>query len=107
MKTTQMFVLALFIVAGNFGTADAGLAYVWQINTAITEDFSLFILPDESGQPFTQAMVFDGQIVDANISLVVTAFNGSPVSYFPYQDIWLDTESTTDSRPRCTQQTRS
>ena len=63
--------MALIIVAGTstFRTADAGLAYVGQITVANTEETSLFILPDGSGQPLTQAMAFGGQIIDDRLSL--------------------------------------
>ena len=99
MKFSQTFALAFIIVASTstFRTADAGIAYVWRITTTNTEEISLFILPDESGPPLTTAMVFGGQIVDASITLLVTGFDGSPVAYFPHEDIWLDAESTTDS----------
>ena len=99
MKFSQTFAMALIIVAGTstFRTADAGLAYVGQITVINTEEISLFILPDGSGQQLTQAMVFGGQITDASITLLLTGFDGSPVAYFPREDIWLDAESMTDS----------
>jgi hypothetical protein len=99
VKFSLSFAIALIIVAGTgtFRTADAGIAYVGQITVTNTEEISLFILPDGSGQGFTQAMAFGGQITDASITLLMTEFNGTPVPYFPGQDIWLDAESTTDS----------
>ena len=99
MKLSQTFAMALIIVAGTstLRTADAGIAYVGQITVTNTQEISLFILPDGSGQPLTQAMAFGGQITDASITLLVTGFDGAPVAYFPREDVWLDAESMTDS----------
>ena len=99
MKLSHTFAMALIIVTGTstFRAADAGIAYVGQITVTNTEEVSLFILPDGSGQPFTQAMAFGGRITDASITLLLTGFDGSPIAYVPRDDMWLDAESTTDS----------
>lgn len=61
--------------------------YVW--SAAGAGPVNLLVVPDGSGQPFTQAHRADGSIVDATIELVLTHPCG-PFANFPREDIWLE-----------------
>ncbi len=93
------FLAALAIVAATSSVviAESGIPYVWQI-TPHAEDVSLFVLPDDSGPPLTQAMTFGGQVIDASIDITLTDLYGAPVANFPFEDMWLDTETITGGR---------
>lgn len=52
---------------------------------------SLLVVPDGSGNSFTQAHDEQGNIVDATITVVVRDYGGVPIANYPSEDIWLGT----------------
>lgn len=80
--------------------ADTAYPYVDFIDQANNVEASVYVLPDGSGPPLTEAMEFGGQPIDATITLRLVDCWGSPIAYFPWEDIWLETES--DESGSCT-----
>ena len=50
-------------------------------------------VPDGSGLPLTQATLSDGTTVDASIHIRIVDVSGIPVPNYPFQDIWLASDS--------------
>ncbi|RKZ14134.1 hypothetical protein DRQ50_09500, partial [bacterium] len=60
--------------------------------TAATQPVSIFVLPDGSGDPLSNAHIFgDGQ-ADATITLTLRDGYGIPIAGYPAEDMWLETE---------------
>lgn len=53
--------------------------------------FSLLVVPDGGGKPFTEARDEDGAMVDATVTLHLRNAQGVPFILFPLEDIWLAT----------------
>lgn len=82
-------------MAGTSALADTGIPWVGYIYEESGEEVSLFILPDDSGSPLTEAMGFGGHDVDATILVGLVDSYYSPIPNFPLEDIWLEGETTT------------
>jgi len=55
------------------------------------EEMVLFVLPDGSGSPFSEAQTrYDGDFLDAHIELRVLDAYGTPVPNYPMEDMWLE-----------------
>ncbi len=52
---------------------------------------SLMVVPDGSGNPFTEAHDEQGDVVDATITLWLRNNAGIPIANYPYEDLWLET----------------
>lgn len=75
----------------------AALARVPDVNHSTVEwgysgdqTLSLFVLPDGSGHPLTEAYLPDGQTTDATITLTLVDDFLNPVALFPREDLWLE-----------------
>ena len=87
----------LAVVFSTWGVASTSIPLVGWIISANTEEASIFILPDGSGPPLTQAMLFGGEVIDASIVVGVVNPIGQPVSYYPLEDVRLEPEVGTAS----------
>lgn len=98
MKILQATVLTLLVAAhpGSLAMADTGIPWVGWIEPTSSQEASVFVLPDGSGPPLTEAKLYGGLPVDATIVVGLTDNAGYPIPYFPWQDIWLDAEVPTD-----------
>jgi len=52
---------------------------------------SLLVVPDGSGNPFTEALDEQGNVVDATITLYLRDPTGSAIVNYPREDLWLET----------------
>jgi hypothetical protein len=52
---------------------------------------SLMVVPDGSGNSFTEARDDQGNIVDATITIIVRDYAGSVIVNYPSEDMWLET----------------
>jgi hypothetical protein len=53
--------------------------------------FSLQVVPDGNGKPFTEAHDEDGAMVDATVTLHLRDSQGVPFVFYPLEDMWLAT----------------
>ncbi len=53
---------------------------------------SLMVVPDGSGNPFTEAHDETGAVVDATITMYLRDPQGDPIVNFPLEDLWLETD---------------
>jgi hypothetical protein len=60
---------------------------------------SLLVVPDGSGNPFTEAHDEEGNVVDATITLIIRDGAGVPIYNYPAEDCWL--ESVDGGIARC------
>lgn len=91
VKTSLVFLL---LVVGTTASANIPWPYVQSISTPgmVQETASLFVLPDGSGPPLTEAQVLGvGTTIDATITIVLTDGYGYSIVGFPSEDVWLDT----------------
>ena len=51
---------------------------------------TLLVVPDGSGNPFTEAHDEQGNVVDATITLYLRDSQGMPFVHFPLEDMWLE-----------------
>lgn len=51
---------------------------------------ALLVVPDGSGNPFTQARIEDGNEVDATITLTILDPLDLPIANYPFEDCWLE-----------------
>lgn len=59
-----------------------------------TETVGLYVVPDGSGSTFYEARLPDGSQVDARIHVTLVDGAGVPIQFYPYEDIWLDSQDT-------------
>ena len=90
---TFFFVLILAAISCTAGMADTGVPWVGWVTPANLEEASLFVLPDGSGPPLTEARYFGGDSADASIEVGLIDVYGNPIASFPWEDIWLDPET--------------
>jgi hypothetical protein len=93
LKSRRLFLpLALFLLAQpcvgdtdvpDLEMSEANIAYV---GPGVP---SLLLVPDGSGNSFTEARDEQGQPVDATITLYLRDFLGNPFYLFPREDMWL------------------
>lgn len=95
---TLAFLLFIEIISTAAVLGDTGVPFVGWITMDPGQEVSLFVLPDGSGPPLTEARFFGGQAVDATIAVGVVDIVGLPITLFPWEDIWLDAETLTASR---------
>jgi len=95
MKFFRTFALMPIMAVCLCNMSMANTSYPWLewVVSANTEEASLFVLPDGTGPPLTQAMLFGGQIVDASIVLSLVTNWGEPVPGYFWGDISLDPET--------------
>ena len=93
MKLLPLFALLFLILTA--GTASG--QFWWCAECAVTtpntsaEELVLFVLPDGSGSPFTQAQVKgQGTEVDGSILLELLDDFRQPIVDFPAEDAWLE-----------------
>lgn len=77
------------VSAHDFEDVDVTLSFAWVAPDAIGA--AVYIVPDGSGLPFTEAFAPGGESVDATITLALISHEGDPVVGFPVEDIWLET----------------
>lgn len=51
---------------------------------------SLLVIPDGSGNRFTEAHDEQGNVVDATITLFLRDGGGIPIANYPFEDLWLE-----------------
>jgi len=95
---TNTILTFLMMGVGSMALADAGVPYVGWISPASQQEVSLFVLPDGSGPPLTEARQYGGQPVDGTIVIALIDVLGYVIPYFPAEDLWLDAETTTYSQ---------
>ena len=95
MKVSYSFVMVLGLLLSSASPtmADTAFPYVGSIEQANNVEASVYVLPDASGPPLTEAMEFGGQQIDATITVRLVDCWGTPIADFPWEDIWLETES--------------
>ncbi len=92
---TLLAMIGLFVLGASFDAQAGGLPYVDTITAPNTEEVSLFILPDATGSPLASAQTFGGASTDARLTVRVVGADGVAIPYFPFDDLWLDSEATT------------
>lgn len=92
---TALLVLAVLLCSVQLALATIPWPYVESIVQNSNVETSLFVLPDGSGPPLTEAQRADGVMVDGTITLVLIDEYGAPIAQFPHEDIWLETECDT------------
>jgi hypothetical protein len=97
MKFIQSYALVLLIsiLTAGMTLADTGYPYVGSITLESNEESSIFVLPDGSGPPLSQAMGFGGQIVDSSVQVTLVDSWYYPIPDFPGEDMWLGTDAPT------------
>jgi len=74
--------------------ADSGVPDLYMSEAFIAYDGpgipSLMVVPDGSGNPFTEAHDEQGNIVDATITLYLRDGWGTAIVNFPHEDMWLE-----------------
>jgi hypothetical protein len=90
-----VFVAILGLFTGAVAMADSGVPFVGSVSQPTAEEASIFVLPDGSGPPLTEAMGFGGHTVDASISVILIDIDGYAICCFPWEDIWLEAETAT------------
>ncbi len=93
----KFFFSSLFLVLVSAGNASAQWWFCEECSlsmpNASSEDMVLFVLPDGSGSPLTQAQVKnDGSLRDAHIELILRDYIGEPVVDYPAEDMWLESD---------------
>ncbi|MGD9548196.1 MAG: hypothetical protein AB7V45_11720 [Candidatus Krumholzibacteriia bacterium] len=51
---------------------------------------TVMVAPDGGGAPFDQALLPDGTVVDATITLELKDGGGFPIFMYPFEDLWLE-----------------
>ena len=95
MKSRQTVIFCTLLIAG-IAQADSGIPWVGWIARPTADEVSIVVVPDGSGNPLASAQTFGGGQVDATITIRLIDVGGVQVVNFPFEDIWLDSESTTD-----------
>lgn len=90
-----ILVLMLAVLSSTAVMADSGIPWVGWITPANLNEASIWILPDGSGPPLTEALNFGGQTDDASIVVGLIDNNGDPIANFPWEDIWLEPGTAT------------
>ncbi len=88
-----IFFVFLVLLASAAWALDTEVPVVWEMYSAHPDaEVSLVILPDGSGPESTQAMTYQGETVDATISLWLVGASTcvTPVANFPFEDMWLE-----------------
>jgi hypothetical protein len=52
---------------------------------------SVFIIPNGQGAAFDEAVLPDGSIVDATITLTLVDGDANPIFGYPFEDMWIET----------------
>lgn len=89
----RSFALCLFLL-GATGVVASNLPDVNTSTATIAPEANganIFVVPDGSGQPFTQAHAPGGALVDATITLTLIDTQGDPIYLYPREDLWLET----------------
>jgi len=50
----------------------------------------VFSIPDQTGEPFTNAFLPGGAAGDATIAVTLVDTNGDPIFQYPFEDLWLE-----------------
>lgn len=75
------------IAADNVPDMDLSTASI----AADADGANVFVVPDGTGQPLTEARAPGGALVDATITLTLLDPWGNPISGYPPEDLWLET----------------
>jgi hypothetical protein len=96
MKNFYVFAIAVSIctMLGTQALA-SGVPYVDTVTIPAENEVSLFVLPDGTGSPLSSGMGFGGNEVDARVSVHLIDTEGYDIANFPFEDMWLSSESTT------------
>jgi hypothetical protein len=68
---------------------------------ATSQQVSVYTRPDGLGDPLADCYLYGGQKTDATITLWVIDSEGNPVTDFPPEDMWLETESQANGPVIC------
>lgn len=82
------------VMLGTAGVAVGGIPDLSLSTATIAPEAngaSVFVVPDGSGQPFTEARAPGGAVVDATITLTLIDTQGDPIFLYPREDLWLET----------------
>jgi len=89
----RSFALGLFLL-GATGVVASNVPDVNLSTATIAPEANganIFVVPDGSGQPFTQAHAPGGALVDATITLTLVDTQGDAIYLYPHEDLWLET----------------
>ncbi len=92
VHTVVLIPLLVLTGAASLMAADIPVLPYVEVFVAADGPLSLLCAPDGSGRPMTQAFNSVGQPVDGTITMILydaTPPWGSPVAFFPKEDIWL------------------
>jgi hypothetical protein len=92
MHSVSIILLVILAGATSLMAADIPVLPYVEYSIATEGALSLLCTPDGSGLPMTQAFNQSGQPVDGTITMTLyddTPPWGSPVAFFPKEDIWL------------------
>jgi hypothetical protein len=96
--TRRAYLGAIVLMLTSIATAgDVPFVAVADLQFAPTEMVCLFVVPDGSGATFTEARVFGGQQIDATIQFRLVDRFGTPIPFYPHDDVWLDFASGTSA----------
>jgi hypothetical protein len=71
------------------GIPDLGPSYAY-LAYGGPEAATVLVVPDGGGRRFDEAVLSDGTVVDATLTLVVLDGNEDPVFGYPWEDLWLE-----------------
>lgn len=93
MRRTVVNVVTVFTVTVVAAAAVAEIPDL-DLSTAdvATDGAVLFVRPDGMGDPFTQAHMANGSVVDATVTLTLVNYLGQPLADYPAEDLWLETD---------------
>jgi hypothetical protein len=63
----------------------------WYVIEGAAIGASIYVVPDGSGRPLTEAYAEGGNVVDATITVYLLDIWGDPVPDYPAEDIWIAT----------------
>ena len=95
MRFSVLLVSLLCSVVFYFDSAvaDQPQLHIGYVSRPTTEEASVYVLPDGSGAPLTQASLFGGNLVDSRVELALLDPNGTGVVNFPSEDVWIESET--------------
>lgn len=84
-----VIVMSLAVAATATNIPDPAISF-YEIDSAAV-GASIFVVPDGSGVPLTEAFQPGGTEVDATITATLLDYYGNPIVGYPHEDVWLMT----------------